>query len=150
VGVGVGKTVVLLDDDITVTTQVLDVIFVPSADAAVISAVPAATAVTMPLWLTVATFGSLESHVKLIFDAFVGNTASFRAYVEPGFSDIAVGLMVMPVIRMATVTTQAFDVIFVPSVEVAVIFAVPTATAVTMPLLPTVAKFVLLDDHVTT
>ena len=52
-------------------------------------------------------------------------------------------------LNSGTVTTHAGEVIFVPSVEVAVIFAVPCATAVTTPDELTVAILVLLEDHVT-
>ncbi len=55
-----------------------------------------------------------------------------------------------PVTGLVIVTTHAEEVMFVPSVEVAVMFVVPVATGVTRPDELTVATAVLLDAHVTT
>ena len=55
----------------------------------------------------------------------------------------------MPVTEIGlTVTTQLGEEMFDPSVEVALIFVIPAAKAVTLPDESTVATFVLLDDHI--
>ena len=59
----------MLDMAVTVTMQ-LAFIFVFSADAAVITATPGDTAVTLPLPSTVAMPGSLEVQMTFLLEAF--------------------------------------------------------------------------------
>ena len=61
---------------VTVTLQVA--VLFPSSVVAVIVAVPAAIAVTLPVKSTVATLELLLVHVTFLFVAFVGTTISFK------------------------------------------------------------------------
>lgn len=119
---------------------------------AVMVALPAATAVIWPLALTVATPVLLLVHV----------TARPASTVPLVSLSVAVSCAVPPTVRLVvdgeTVTdaTAAGDaaatvtcaVPLTPSL-VAVMIAAPTATAVTIPLVDTVAMLVFEDDHVT-
>src|SRR6266480_1017113 len=117
---------------------------------AVMDAEPAATALTRPLSLTVATAGLLLDHVTtrpfsvLLAESFV--TAE-SCCVPPTTIVAAAGLTVTE--ATGTTITVIAAVPLLPSL-VAVIVAEPAATPVTKPLLLTVATAVLLLDHVTT
>src|SRR5947208_6794192 len=117
---------------------------------AVMDAEPAATPLTRPLALTVATAGLLLDHVTtrpfsvLPAESFV--TAE-SCWVPPTTIVAAAGLTVTE--ATGTTITVIAAVLLLPSL-VAVIVAEPAATPVTKPLLLTVATAVLLFDHVTT
>jgi hypothetical protein len=143
-------------DGVTVTlptgifvTVIVDVPLFPSL-VAVIVADPSATPVTRPVAFTVATVGSLEPHVT-----------TRPVNTPPAESFVTAVNCVVPVMRMtalggatATVLTGTSDtvMVLVPLFVslVAVIVAVPGATAVTTPAADTVATAVLLEPHVTT
>ena len=119
------------------------------SEVAVIVAEPTATAVAMPLELTVATAGLLLLHVTV---------RPSRAFPTASFG-VAVNACVVPTLIVAvggvrateatgtftTVTAAEADLVS----EVAVIVAEPTATAVAMPLASTAATAGLLLLHVT-
>ena len=116
---------------VTVTSQVA---FLPLTVSAVITALPAATAVTLPL-LTLATPGALLVHLTVLSVAFDGSTVAVKLDSPPtvrlrlaGFSEIEVGFTT----GLVTVTSQ---MAFLPLTVSAVITALPAATAVTLPLL---------------
>ena len=126
-----------------------DAVKLPSAVVAVIVALPAATAVTVPLFETVATEVLLEVHVTVLFAASLGVTVAVRLPVAPTLSVSVVGLSVMPVTAIVWVLTLTLQVLLKPpSAVVAVIVALPTATAVTVPLIETVAMELLLEVYV--
>jgi hypothetical protein len=117
---------------------------------AVIVALPTATAVTSPVVDTVAAAGLLDPQLTVR----PVNTPPAESFV------VTVSCAVAPSTRLAvggwttTVLTGTGDTVIVldpllPSL-VAVIVAVPVATAVTTPDADTVAAAVLLDPHVTT
>ena len=124
---------------------------VPSAVVAVMVAVPSATAVTTPVLLTVATLVSLLVHVTFLLVTFAGVTVAVSVTVWlAALNEWDVLFRVMPVAGtgIETVTVQVAER-FVPSAVVAVMVAVPSATAVTTPVLLTVATLVSLLVHVT-
>ena len=126
----------------TVTVQVADLF--PAF--AVIVAVPAATAVTLPP-LSVATFVLLLLHVTVLSVALLGLTVAVSVAFAPVVRERLVLFKLIPVtatVALETVTVQVADLF--PAF--AVIVAVPAPTAVTLPPL-TVATFVLLLLHVT-
>ena len=129
---------------LTVTVQVA-VTPLPSWAVAVIVAVPALTPVTTPLELTVATDVLELDQVTALSAALLGVTVAVKVVVAPTLMLAVVLFSVMPLTRMGvTVTAQVAD--FPPAV--AVIVAVPTPFAVTVPL-DTVATEVLELLHVT-
>ena len=123
----------------------------PSAAVQVMVAVPADTAVTTPLLFTVATLVFVLLHVSSLFVAFEGETVAVSAEVSPSVMESDVLLRVIEV----TYTTFAFTVTShvaftpLPSAAVQVMVAVPADTAVTTPLLFTVATLVFVLLHVT-
>jgi hypothetical protein len=118
----------------------------PSAVVAVIVALPAEMAVTTPVLLTVATSGSLLVHVTLVLVALAGCTVATRVRVSLMPKVANTRLRVTPVTGTRTVMVQV--AVRLPSCVVAVMMAVPSALAVTTPLV-TVATVVLLLVHVT-
>ncbi len=143
----VGATVTLPTGIFVTVTN--DVPLLPSL-VAVIVAVPSATPVTSPFAFTVATVGSLEPHVT-----------TRPVSTPPTESFVTAVNWVVPVMRTpalggvtATVLTGTSDtvIVLVPLCVslVAVIVAVPGATAVTTPAADTVATPVLFEPHVTT
>ena len=127
----------------TVTTQVA--LFSPAL--AVMVAVPAATAVTTP-FSTVATVASEVVQVTVLSVASAGVTVAVRVTVSPSVRAAVVWLRAIPdtaTTFLATVTTQ----VAVLSPALAVMVAVPTATAVTLPEASTVATAVFEELHVT-
>ena len=116
-------------------------------------AVPKPTAVTTPLLLTVATEASLVVQVTLLLVALLGAIVGVSVVDCPTFRVAEAG-SVTPVTATGFTVTAHVAVLSslvsaVPLVAVAVIVAKPVATAVTTPLLLTVATEVLLDDQVT-
>ena len=100
-------------------------------------ALPTATAVTRPFLSTLATLGSDEVQVTDCA-ASLGSTVAVSCSCEPA-SRVASGLFkTIDVASLNTVTAQV-ALRSVPSVVLAVMVALPTATAVTRPLLSTLA-----------
>ena len=133
---------------ITVTIQVA-VRLVPSLVLAVMVAVPSPFAVTKPEELTVATEVLLLLQVTPLYAAMLGVIVAISVAVSPieeNKSDVLSSEI--PVALRLTVTLQVAER-FVPSVVLAVIVAVPSVTAVTLPFELTVATDVLLLVHVT-
>ena len=114
-------------------------------------AVPAATAVTRPFASTVAIASSLLDQVTVGLLAFSGATVAVSCRVSPIVTSAVVSFSVTEVASTTaglTVTAQA-AVRLLPSLVVAVIVAVPGATAVTRPFASTVATPSLLLVQVT-
>ncbi len=116
-------------------------------DFAVIVAVPAATAVTLPPD-TAATLLLLVVHVTVLFVALDGVMVAVSVAVPFGPSVSAVLSSLMPVTATVGLTTVTLQVAVLPLLDFAVIVAVPAATAVTLPP-DTVATLLLLVVHVT-
>ena len=120
-------------------------------DVAVMVAVPAALAVTLPIVSTIATAVLLDVHVTVLSVASAGDTVAESGVVSPTVIVFSLG----DTITEATGITLAVTVIVhvpdlpLPSAAVAVIVAVPAALAVTLPVVSTVATASLLDAHVT-
>ena len=70
-------------DTVSALTVTVQVAVLPPSAVTVIVASPAPTAVTFPLWSTVATPGVLLSHVTLLFVAVEGDTVALRFVVSP-------------------------------------------------------------------
>ena len=75
--------VTLTSSAASLTVTLHSAVFPPSFVVTVIVASPAPTAVTFPLWSTVATPGVLLSHVTLLFVAVEGDTVALRFVVSP-------------------------------------------------------------------
>ena len=108
---------------------------------ATILAEPLATPVTVPSDDTVATFGSVEPHVTVLFVAFDGETVAESFVVEPTDTvfepltdTIDTGTVTVPA---AFTTTEA--VADLPFAEETVMVALPAFTAFTRPVEDTVA-----------
>ena len=131
----------------TVTWQ-LAVLF-PSLEVAVIIAVPFPTAVTFPSD-TLATFSLLDVQYNTLSVTSLGLYTAYNIAFSPVFIDnfVVFKLILSSATVPSSTVTFAVDV-FAPSLEVAVIIAVPFPTAVTVPS-DTLATLVLLDDHVST
>jgi hypothetical protein len=143
-----GGATVTLPTGIFVTV-IVEIPLLPSLVALTV-AVPGATPVTKPLELTVAIVGSLEPHVT-----------TRPVNTPPMESSVAAASCVVADTRMPALggetTTEATGtsetvIVLVPLFVslVAVIVAVPGATAVTRPAVDTVATAGLLEPHVTT
>jgi len=89
----------------------------------------------------------LDTHVTLVFVAVVGSTVAVNVDDAPVARLKVDELKVIEVTYCFTVTAHV-PVTPLPSAAVAVIVAVPAATAVTTPEEETVATDVLLDVHV--
>ena len=129
---------------LTVTEQVA----VLSPALAVMVAVPSATAVTLPFASTVATEVLSELHVTVLFVALSGFTVAVRVAVSPSVSsseDLSKVTDSTATVFFLTVTEQ----VAVLSPAFAVMVAVPSATADTLPLASTEATDALLDDQET-
>jgi hypothetical protein len=138
----VGTPVMLVtatNGSITVTVQVA--VLPPSAVVTMMIAVPAATAVTIPLLFTVATPVLLLLQVTFLFVALAGNTDAMRVDVPPMFKPRVLRFKLTPVTGAVTVTVLL--AVLPPSWVDTVMVAFPPPTAVTTPLL-TVATLVLL------
>ena len=143
-------------DNVTLSTGIYRGVMVSSQVAdwspleAVIVAVPAATAVTTPVSLTVALVSSEEVQVTVGSVAFSGRTVAVRVNTSPSIMVWDSGVTVMEVTgktSAATVTAQV--AVKLPSVVVTVMVAVPTATAVTLPSASTVATVSSSEVQVT-
>ena len=112
---------------------------------AVIVALPIATAVTLPFSSTVAMLLSDEVHTTVLSVALSGETVAVSCSFAPIRSSISVLLKVTAVASMGSTVTlhSAFTL-----PQLAVIVALPIATAVTLPFSSTVAM--LLSDEVHT
>jgi hypothetical protein len=130
----------------TVTVQLFDAMCEPSVEAAVISVDPVFRPVTIPVESTEAMVGSPEVQVSVLLAASAGSTVADSVVVEPTFTAEVAGIETL-VIQMLTVTRQALDVIFEPSVDVAVISACPDLTPRTVPEASTLAMVASLEDQ---
>ena len=108
-------------------------------------AVPAETAVTIPLLVTVATVLLLLDHVTFLLVAFSGNTVAVNVSVVPIVIS-AVGRFSVTFVTGtdAAVTVTVQVAVLPPSCVVAIIVAEPADMAVTRPLLLTEATDGLL------
>jgi len=131
---------------LTVTVQAA--VLLPSAVVTVIVAVPAATAVTTPPAVTVATVGAPLLHVTFWLVALEGVIVALRVSVLPTITLADDLFRVTPVTATTALLTVTVQVAVLPPSVAAVITAVPAATAVTTPP-DTVATAVLLLLHVT-
>ena len=98
---------------------------------ALIIAVPPAFAVTFPFLSTTATFLLEVVHVTLLFAASSGRTVAVRVNVSPLTTVLDATSNLIPVASGALTVTVHVAVL--PFAVVAVIVAVPTALAVTLP-----------------
>ena len=114
---------------------------------AVMTAVPPLTARTFPAAFTVTTDGRLLLQVTVLSAASAGSTPALRTAVLLGSSTSSVLFRVIPDASIAGVTVTLQTAVFPPAV--AVMFAVPSAAAVTVPSAATVATVSLSDFHVT-
>src|SRR6266568_3586265 len=136
--------------DATGTMTVIAALPLLPSLAAVMLAVPAASAVTSPLPFTVATPGaSLDQVIVRPESGFplASSSVAVSCCVAPAYIDAVAGL------TLTEATGTGFTVMaalaLLPSL-VAVTFAVPAATAVTSPLASTVATPAASVDHVMT
>ena len=129
---------------VTVTEQVADLL--PAF--AVMVAFPSATAVTLPLASTVATEVLLELHVTVLSDALSGFTVAVRVAVSPSLSS-SEDLSKVTDSTATTFFVTVTEHVAVLSPAFAVMVAVPSATADTLPLASTEATDALLDDQET-
>lgn len=119
-----------------------------SSVVAVMVAIPGDTAVTTPLASTVAIDVLLLRQLTFWLVALAGVTVAINAVVSPMVILTELLFNVTFVGRIgATITTQV--AVSSPSSVVAVIIAVPTPTAVTTPVVLTIAMSWSLLDHVT-
>ena len=125
-------------------------VFSPSTVLTVMVAVPLRTPVTRPFSSTVATEGSLLSHVTVLFVALSGSTVAVSvsdAPVEIGNSSSrdtpATGMLNTVTVQVAVLVSP------VALGEVTVMVAVPAAPPVTTPLASTVATEGVSLLHVT-
>ena len=119
----------------------------PSLVFTVISAFPSLLPETMPLSETVATLGLSVDQVTFLSEAFEGSKAGERTIVPPTQQTAFLGRE-MPFTGCVTETVHS-ALRLVPSAVVAVIFAVPGPTALTIPRESTVATAVFEDFHST-
>jgi len=117
---------------------------------AVMLTVPTLTPETTPAALTVAIAGLFGVQVTAGLVAFAGRTVAVRVLVVPTRTKLF-GATRGAIVTVATGTTAAVTVIKAaptgPSTEVALIMAVPAATAVTSPAASTVAISGSLEDQ---
>ena len=114
----------------SVTVTVQEALFpLPSAAVAVIFAVPFFTANTLPP-LTVATFVRLLLHVTARLVAFVGRTVAESVVQSPSSSVMLVRFRETDCTETVLLTVTVMESLQpLPSIAVAVIFAVPAALA---------------------
>jgi hypothetical protein len=107
-------------------------------------------AVTNPEVLTVATVVLLDVHVTLFLVAFDGLTVAVNSFLSPSARVTDVGDTLTPVTLITAAETWTKQrAILDPSLVVTVIVAVPAFTALTFPLLSTVAFDGVSDSQVT-
>ena len=99
--------------------------------------------------LTVAIEVLLDFQVTAGFVVLLGDTVAVSCSVLSTTMLAEVLLRLTPVASCGVTVTWQAELKLLPSVVVAVITAMPTALAVTRPLLLTVATLVLLEVHVT-
>lgn len=128
----------------TLTVQDAE-IFEPSVALTVITAVPLDFAVTLPSCVTVATASLFDDHASVLLLASE-ETIAVSCADCPSLRVISVSLKTIPETNLTTFTVQDADILE-PSVEVAVIMAVPLDIAVTLPWEETVATDSLLLVH---
>ena len=128
-------------------TVTLHVAISPLFDLAIIVAVPADLAVTVP-FETVATLLLLVVHVTVLSVASEGVIVAVSVSVLPLFMVADVLFRLMPVTATVGFVTVTVQVAVLPLLVFAVIVAVPAALAVTVPF-DTVAMLLLLVVHVT-
>src|SRR5699024_9614593 len=135
----------------SVTVKVQTAVLLPSAiDSTVMSALPAATAVTNPSLSTVAIASSLLVKLTALYDALLGSIVAINVAVAPSSSDKVDLSNVTPVTGIClAVTVNAHLAVLLPSLVVTVTSALPALTAVTLPLLSTVAIAASDDANVT-
>ena len=111
-------------------------------------AVPLLTAFTKPSLLTVATESLLVDHITFLFVASVGKTVAIKVSLPPTSNERVFLFKVTLVTGLFTVTTHV-SFLVESNCEVTVIVAVPALSAVTLPVLSTLATEPLLVDQVT-
>ena len=135
---------------VTVTVQVA--VLLPCFVVAVIVASPAPIAVTVPSEETVATVSSLEDHVTVLSVALSGETVAVNTAVW-SFSKVNEVLsketLVTATVSVSFVTVTVQVAVLLPSFVVTVMVALPSLTALTVPVEETVAIVSSLEDHVT-
>ena len=114
----------------------------PSFAVHLIVALPAFRAVTLPVELTFATVLSLLLQVTFLFVALDGAATAFNSMLLPSFT-LLLPEIVSFLTGCFTVTLQV-SFLPLPSAAVQVTVQVPLPTAVSRPLLSTVATLVLL------
>ncbi|OPX86619.1 MAG: hypothetical protein A4E52_01502 [Pelotomaculum sp. PtaB.Bin013] len=122
----------------------------PSTAMAVMLAVPAPTAVTLPLLSTVATALLSELQFTPLLLALLGVTLAVRFSVSPTFMLRLLELKLTLVTNTgpdgtSVTVTAHFAYLPLPSAAMAVMLAVPAPFAVTLPLLSTVATAFLSE-----
>jgi len=112
-------------------------------------ALPAAIPVTRPVLFTIATDRLFEFQLMFLLVEFEGETVAVSCSV-PFAEMLAVpGLKLMPVTLTGALTDMIFEAVILPLSDVAVIVALPAATAVTSPVPFTVATELLSELQVT-
>src|SRR5699024_1298380 len=123
---------------LTVTVAVS--VLLPSCVVTVIVASPSATPVTVPLLDTVAIASSELLYDTDLFVAVDGATVLFNLVVASTSTLAVLGVIVTPVTAIGfAVTVNAHLAVLLPSLVVTVMSAAPGLTAVTLPVLSTVA-----------
>ena len=131
-------------------TVIVQLAVFPFSLIAVIMAVPALFAVTLPIRSTVATATLLLLHLTLFpYVVFSGSTVAVRVVVSPSVSVALLLLRLISVIGISFLLTVTVQPAVFPFVLVAVITAVPALFAVTVPLASTVATASLLLPQLT-
>ena len=130
---------------LTITLQLT--LYLPSSVVAVIKAVPTPTALTLPLLSTVAILVLLLDHITFLSFASLGRTVAIKFSNSPLFKLRTSLFNFISETEEVTVTLQL--ALYLPSSVVAVIKAVPTPIALTLPLLSTVATLESVLSHVT-
>ncbi len=132
-------------DSILLVTFYFTTCFFPFCDLTVIVAVPPPTAVTLPVLSTVAIFGLLLVHFNVLSSVVsLGLIVAFKVSLVP-FDKVIFDLFnEIDSILLVTFTSQLASF---PFCDLTVIVAVPPPTAVTLPVLSTVATSGLLLVH---
>lgn len=111
-------------------------------------AIPGATPVTRPLF-TEAILLSVVNQSTFTLVASVGLISAFRVTVSPTLRLTLVALMLTLVTAMGAMTLTVHLATNPPSLVLTLITVEPAVTAVTLPVLLTVATDGLSEDHVT-
>ena len=122
----------------------------PSSVVAVMSLVPAAIAVILPLASIVATDGVPDVQVTFLFVAATGRTVLNMEYISPTFSDRLNGYNMTLATGIDNALTVTIHIsVNPPSTVSAMMTLVPSDNAVTLPSASTIATDGILDVHVT-